>query len=195
MCVYLRLFLSLFDKFFPEHKQAVLSNWSITPASENVCVYSCRLNFLILTSSHWRWLFFAIDLLGISKKMKMCVNGYCFATTTIISEISNVLLKHSLAHSLLTSPHYFLASFEYCVTTHTQPSFVLVQTTVFFFPFIICSLNFSPLSIFGHCHIFCSFKIQIFFSYNTDEPFYLLFGVSSQITAVLYFFNQFYQSP
>lgn len=54
-----------------------------------------------------------MDLFVLSKKMKMCVNVYCFAATSIISEISNVLLKHSGA--LITSPHYDLASFEYLI--------------------------------------------------------------------------------
>lgn len=108
----------------------------------------------------------------------MCVNVYCFATTTIISEISNVLLRHSLAHSMLTLPHYYLASFEYFVA---KPSFVLVQTTVFFFPFIICSLNFSPLSILGHCHILCTLRIQQkdFYSNNMNKSLYLLFWYHS----------------
>lgn len=97
--------------------------------------------------------------------MKMCVNGYCFATTTIISEISNVLLKHSLALSMRTSPHYYLASFEYFGAA--QPPFVSVQSTMFFLSFIILSLNFSPLSILGQCHNFCTFNIHCFIMNKT----------------------------
>lgn len=84
----------------------------------------------------------------------MCVNGYCFATTTIISEISNVLLKHSLALSMRTSPHYYLASFEY----FGAHSLLLCQCSPQCFSCL--SLYFSPLSILGQCHNFCTFNIH-----------------------------------
>lgn len=82
--------------------------------------------------------------------MKMCVNGYCFATTTIISEISNVLLKHSLALSMRTSPHYYRASFEYVGAA--QPPFVSVQSTVFFLSFfeLLTPIHPWPVSQFLH---------------------------------------------
>lgn len=44
-------FASFIIRQVEQHKQTVLSNWPITPASE-VYGYSCKLNFTILTSSH-----------------------------------------------------------------------------------------------------------------------------------------------
>lgn len=111
-CNLLRLLVSLFVNFFRfhDHRQAALSNWSITPASENVCVHSCKLNFLIPTFSPF---FFEKHLLLLSKKMKMCVNAHYFVATSFIIEVFNVLLKHYWAQYTLTYPHNHLSSFEY----------------------------------------------------------------------------------
>lgn len=61
-------------------------------------------------------IFFEKHLFPLSKKMKMCVNAYYFAATSIISEVSNVVLKHYWAQSILTSRHNHLSSFEYFPT-------------------------------------------------------------------------------
>lgn len=82
----------------------------IFTACEDVWVHSCRFNFLILTSSHSLHFFFffsplyGIELFSVSKKMNMSVNGNCHATTAIISEISNVLLRPrtSSHHHIIT---------------------------------------------------------------------------------------------
>lgn len=118
--VHSHLLRSSFDRvLLLEHKQAVPSNWSIT-LTHFYCLWRCvsalmQVQFL---DSHifsltalffpppffFLFFFLLIELFSISEKMNMSVNGNGYATTAIISEISNVLLRPrtSSHHHIIT---------------------------------------------------------------------------------------------
>lgn len=106
--------------------------------------------------------------------MKMCVNGCCFATTTIISEISNVLLKNSLAHSSLASPHYYLASFEYFLTTH---SLLMCSSWPEYFSCFLLSVLWAshpyPSLATAACSAHSKYTKKDFYAHNMNKPYIL----------------------